>query len=107
MKQNKEVILVTGAGSGFGLATSLLLASEGYRVFGSVLTAPEGEALKKEAAERGVTIEVVRMDVTKQDQIDAAIGSIMAAAGRIDGVVQYAGLGLRGFFEDLGMDEIR
>lgn len=107
MNQNREVVLVTGAGSGFGLATSLLLASEGYRVFGSVLTAGEGDALRKEAGAHGVEIEVLRMDVTKQDQVDRAIGELMAAAGRVDAVVQYAGLGLRGFFEDLEMDEIR
>lgn len=107
MAQDKEVVLVTGAGSGFGLATTLLLASSGYRVFGSVLTVAEGDTLKNEAAARGVGVEVLRMDVTKQDQIDGAIEALMAAAGRIDAVVQYAGMGLRGFFEDLGMDEIR
>lgn len=107
MSEHKEIVLVTGAGSGFGLATTLLLASSGYRVFGSVLNAAEADGLRREAAARGVSVEILQMDVTHQDQIDAAVAALMAAAGRIDAVVQYAGLGLRGFFEDLEMDEIR
>jgi len=64
MSENKEVVLVTGAGSGFGLATTLLLASSGYRVFGSVFNAAEADGLRKQAEARGVTVDVLRLDVT-------------------------------------------
>ncbi len=103
----QKIALVTGAGSGFGLETALLLAGRNYRVFGSVLTEAEGAALRAAAASRSVNIEVLSMDVTRQDQVKAAVESLIAMAGRIDCVVQFAGMGLRGFFEDLTLDEIR
>jgi NAD(P)-dependent dehydrogenase (short-subunit alcohol dehydrogenase family) len=47
------------------------------------------------------------MDVTRRADIDRGVAAIVQEAGRIDGVVHFAGMGLRGFFEDLGIDEIR
>lgn len=107
MAEDKEIVLVTGAGSGFGLEAAMLLASRNYRVFGSVLTDKEGEALRAEAGRRGLSVEVLQMDVTKPEQVDRAVKSLIAAAGRVDSVVQFAGMGLRGFFEDLDLDEIK
>lgn len=107
MADDKEIVLVTGAGSGFGLEAAMLLASRNYRVFGSVLTDKEGEALRAEAGRRGLSVEVLQMDVTKPEQVDRVVKSLIAAAGRVDSVVQFAGMGLRGFFEDLDLDEIK
>jgi NAD(P)-dependent dehydrogenase (short-subunit alcohol dehydrogenase family) len=102
-----DTILVTGAGSGMGLGSALHLASRGFRVFGTVLSEREATALGEAADAKGVTIGIVPMDVTKSDQIKAGVAQVVSEVGRIDGVVHFAGLGLRGFFEDLGMDEIR
>lgn len=101
--ETPEVILVTGAGSGMGYETSLHLARSGYRVYGSVFSESEREALTRGAAERGVTLDVVRMDVTQPDQVK----TIVAGIPRIDGLVHFAGSGLRGCVEDLSIDEVR
>ena len=103
MPGNPETLLVTGAGSGMGMESALFLAGKGFRVFGSVFSESEDAALAKAAQERNVTIERVRMDVTKREQVDAVVEKI----GRIDALLHFAGSGLRGCVEDLGVDEVK
>ena len=107
MNPEQTVVWVTGAGSGLGLESALLLASRGFRVFGSVFTDGDNATLRKSAAERGVSVEILRTDVTSEQQIQGSLDCILSAAGRIDAVVQFAGMGLRGFIEDLSLEEIR
>ncbi len=101
-----DVVLVTGAGSGLGLASAVSLASRGYRVFGAVYETAQEHAL--EVAVKGAgPVRAVRMDITKRAEVDRCVQTVVAEAGRIDGVVHLAGVGLRGFFEDLTLDEVR
>jgi NAD(P)-dependent dehydrogenase (short-subunit alcohol dehydrogenase family) len=101
------VILMTGAGSGLGLETALHLAARGARVYGGVLTGGESLALTAAADARGATVMPLRFDVREPGQVREAVDAVLSSAGRIDAVVQFAGMGLRGFFEDLSLDEIR
>jgi NAD(P)-dependent dehydrogenase (short-subunit alcohol dehydrogenase family) len=107
VNDRRQIVLVTGAGSGLGMESALLLASRGYQVYGSVLNSSEREAAEKEAARHNVHIAFLQMDVTKETEVREAVRSMVAEAGTIDAVVQFAGMGLRGFFEDLALDEIR
>ena len=102
-----DSVLVTGAGSGLGLECALHLAAAGYRVSGSVLDDREAAALEAQARLRGLRLRVLRMDVTRPEEVAAAVAGAAAEAGRIDALVHFAGLGLRGFFEDLALEEIR
>jgi len=104
---DSEILLITGAGSGMGQECALFLASHGYRVFGAVLNSAEELALRNEAGQRGVRVETILMDVTKPDDVQRGVASVLAQVSRIDGLIQFAGLGLRGFFEDLALDEVR
>jgi len=106
-QDRKQVVLVTGAGSGLGFETTLFLAGKGYAVWGSVLNAAEAAALAEGAERRQVPVRVLQMDVTQQHEIDAAVRVLLEKAGRIDGLVQFAGIGLSGFFEDLRLEEVR
>jgi NAD(P)-dependent dehydrogenase (short-subunit alcohol dehydrogenase family) len=106
-QDRKQVVLVTGAGSGLGFETTLYLAGKGYAVWGSVLNAAEAAALAEGAERRQVPVRVLHMDVTQQHEIDAAVRVLLEKAGRIDGLVQFAGIGLSGFFEDLSLEEVR
>ncbi len=101
-----KITLVTGAGSGMGMETALHLAALGHRVYGSVCTETEQMSLAAAARARNVTLEILRFDVTREDQVRPAIDSMLAATGRIDALVQFVGIGLRGFFEDLDISEI-
>lgn len=102
-----DTILITGAGSGLGLECALHLAEQGYRVFGSVLSDAEANVLRGQAQTRNVGIELVKMDVTDDQQVRSCVQRILHEVGRLDGLVHFAGLGLRGFFEDLSLSEIR
>ena len=107
MAEDRQTLLITGAGSGLGLECALFLAQRNYRVFGAFLTEAEGDTLRRQAAQRNTSVCGVRMDVTDRQDIDAVVADLLAQTGRLDGLVHFAGLGLRGFFEDLSLDEIR
>jgi NAD(P)-dependent dehydrogenase (short-subunit alcohol dehydrogenase family) len=104
---DRPVALITGAGSGLGMETALFLAARNFRVYGTALTEAEQQDLLDEAARRQTQVSALRMDVTRRPDIDRAVETIVREAGRIDAVVHFAGMGLRGFFEDLSMQEIR
>lgn len=100
-----EVVLLTGAGSGLGLATATLLARNGYKVWGTALNEAESAAIIAAAGTQA--LRPVPMDVTRPESVHAAVHHVLDNEQRIDAVVQFAGLGLRGFFEDLTLEEIR
>ena len=96
-----------------GLASALFLSARNFRVYGTVFNDAEEQYQQEQAARLGLSrdrqeaVTPLRMDVTRRADIDRGVAAIVQEAGRIDGVVHFAGMGLRGFFEDLGMDEIR
>jgi NAD(P)-dependent dehydrogenase (short-subunit alcohol dehydrogenase family) len=106
-KTGRGTLWITGAGSGLGMESALYLASRGFRVFGSVLTDAEADDLRSAAEERQVSLDILHADVTRPYEIECAVERIVEEAGTIDGLIQFAGMGLRGFFEDLSLDEIR
>jgi NAD(P)-dependent dehydrogenase (short-subunit alcohol dehydrogenase family) len=103
---NKSV-LITGAGTGIGLATALHLADHGFRVYASVPDLSQQEGADVAAAERGVSLQVMQLDVTDHQSIQSAVDTIIEESGGIYGLVNNAGIALRGYFEDLSEEEIR
>ncbi len=59
-----RTVVTTGANSGIGLATVLELARRGFRSVGTVRSAEKGEIVAKAAAEAGVDVQTVLLDVT-------------------------------------------
>jgi len=92
----KEVILITGASSGFGALTARALARAGHTVYASMLntanlnTAEVG-AVNKFAIEHEVDLRAIELDVTSQTSVQAAIAMVIEEQGRIDIVIQNAG----------------
>ena len=101
------VVLITGSSTGFGKLAALEFARRGDTVFASMRTTSKGDALVAAAAAEKLTVQVVELDVTKQALVDAAIGDVMAQAGRIDVLVNNAGLGIHGPIEECDDDEIQ
>ena len=94
-------VLITGARSGMGLATALMLAENGYRVFAGV----RGDSAElDEARARGLDITPVMLDVQDTASIRAAVAQVVDQAGGTDVLVNNAGFGLLATVED-GTDE--
>ena len=94
-------VLITGARSGMGLATALLLAENGCRVFAGV----RGDSAELDSARaRGLDITPVMLDVQDTASIHAAVAQVVDQAGGIDVLVNNAGFGLLATVED-GTDE--
>jgi NADP-dependent 3-hydroxy acid dehydrogenase YdfG len=91
---NLGVALVTGASSGIGLATAKALQSAGFRVFGTS---------RRAAVERSNGITMLTCDVTDDASVAKLIDDVMAAAGRVDLLVNNAGMGLLGGAEESSM----
>jgi NAD(P)-dependent dehydrogenase (short-subunit alcohol dehydrogenase family) len=88
-----RVVVVTGASKGIGRELTILLAETGAVVVPTVRTDADAASLIAEARSRGLTVHPQRLDVRDVASINAAISRILAAHGRIDVLVNNAGLG--------------
>ncbi|MDD4316063.1 MAG: SDR family NAD(P)-dependent oxidoreductase [Clostridia bacterium] len=84
----EKIAVISGASSGIGKETALLLAKSGYRVFGLNRTASDISG-----------VEFVKTDITDNESIKSAIAYIAAKVGRIDLLVNNAGMGISGSIE--------
>ena len=92
----KQVIVVTGASSGFGKLTAHELAKAGHVVYAGMRettsrNASQVDAAKKFAAENRVDLRTIELDVASEESVDAAIQHIVSENGRLDVVVHNAG----------------
>lgn len=89
MQLKDKVFLVTGAGSGLGAAVARMVVAHGGKVVALDVAAEAGEAL---ARELGDAARFVRTDVTSEEDGRAAVAAAREAFGRIDGLVNCAGV---------------
>ncbi|HMJ75686.1 MAG TPA: SDR family NAD(P)-dependent oxidoreductase [Iamia sp.] len=99
------VALVTGASSGIGEATAVALAAEGATVVVAARRTDRLEALVERVGSDGGTAVALALDVTDQAAVVAAVERVMADHGRLDTVVNNAGVMLNGPIENAPMDE--
>lgn len=91
-KMAGKVAIVTGAGSGIGKASAILLAAEGARVALLEVTADTAEATKREIEKTGGEALAITCDVSHPESVQAAIRQVEEAWGRIDAVFANAGI---------------
>ena len=91
-------MLVTGASHGIGLATARLLAAHGYQVFGTS---------RKPAREDLGSVVMLPLDVTSDESARSCVADVLERAGRIDVLVNNAGVGLLGAAEEIPVDQAR
>jgi NAD(P)-dependent dehydrogenase (short-subunit alcohol dehydrogenase family) len=103
----QDAVLVTGAGTGIGLETALELAAAGFRVFATIRNSEQRAELEAAATERGVELAILTLDLTDRASIEQAIATVVEQAGGVFGLVNNAGVGLRGSLEDCTEEEIR
>lgn len=95
-----RTVLTTGASSGIGLATAIEVARRGLRSVGSVRSTTKAKVLQEAAADAGVTVEIVLLDVTDADRCAEVVRDL-----ELYGLVNNAGYALTGAIEDVGDDE--
>ena len=87
------VSVVTGANSGIGRATAVHLAAQGHEVYGTVRNPDAAGKLRAMAAEAGVEVTLVTMDIADDESVRRGLGEVLARAGRVDVLVNNAGVG--------------
>jgi NAD(P)-dependent dehydrogenase (short-subunit alcohol dehydrogenase family) len=86
------ISLVTGTSTGIGLATAVRLARDGHSVYASMRDPENAGSLRAAAEQAGVALEVVALDVVDDGSIRDAVGAILEREGRIDNLVNNAGI---------------
>lgn len=102
-----QVALITGCSSGIGYETALMLARNGYHTFATMRNVKKSNSILKTSEEENLPLKVLELDVNDVRSIERAINQVKNEAKRIDILINNAGYGLVGFFEDLSLDEIR
>ena len=92
-----RVVLITGASSGIGRATAQLLAGQGYRVFGGVRAPATTPPL--------AGVELVPLDVRDGASVKACVETVCSRAGRIDALINNAGVNLVGAVEETSIGQ--
>ncbi len=87
-----KVALVTGASSGIGRSSALALANQGAKVVGAARRLDRLQALVAEIKSRGKEALAVQMDVTKKVDIENAIAQTVKTLGRLDILLNNAGI---------------
>ncbi|MEG1564332.1 MAG: SDR family oxidoreductase [Bacteroides sp.] len=91
-----QIILITGASSGFGKSTAQMLAAQGHLVYGTS---------RKPSTDQG-KVRMLVVDVTKRASILLAIEQLLSEQGRIDVLINNAGMGIAGALELATEEEI-
>ncbi|CDM60575.1 MULTISPECIES: oxidoreductase [Rhizobium] len=97
-KTNLGVALVTGASTGIGYATAAVLQNAGFRVFGTS---------RRLSAQRSDGVFMLTCDVTDDTSVAKLVDDVLAEAGRIDLLVNNAGMGLLGGAEESSMTQAK
>lgn len=105
-----KTVLITGSSTGFGRDTAETLARSGYHVFASMRAAgsknrEHAESLRRLAAAESLNVDIIDLDVTSVDSVEHAVRSVLEKAGRIDVLVNNAGIAAAGVSEAFTLEQ--
>lgn len=108
MSEAKKNVVITGSSSGFGLTAVKDFADKGYQVF-ATMRGPEDKnaAVKAELEAYSNFIHVIDMDVTSDESVKAAMASVLDKAGKIDILINNAGVMYLGITEAFSIAQAR
>mgnify|MGYP000226713887 CR=1 FL=1 len=103
---NGQVVLLTGASSGIGKATAMLLMEKGFHVYGTSRKASGGSGSEPVfRSTSGGFVEMIPLDVTSEESAENAVHTVLEREGRIDVLISNAGMGIAGAIEDTSAEE--
>jgi NAD(P)-dependent dehydrogenase (short-subunit alcohol dehydrogenase family) len=100
-------VLITGCSTGIGFAAALELARNHHDVFASMRDPGRSPQLGALAKQEGLPLRVLRLDVDSDESVQGAVQQVLSAQGRIDALVNNAGIAELGAVEDLPLDVFR
>jgi len=86
-----KIAVVTGSSSGIGYETALALARDGFYTFATMRNTSKASEIQEAAKKEKLKIDVIELDVEKEESIKSAIGKILSEKNRIDVLVNNAG----------------
>ena len=105
MNVKGKTILITGAAGGLGSAMARKLGENGARVFILDMDERQGEQVASQLREEGIEAHFRRMDVTSEEDWAAAVDEAVKASGRVDVLVNNAGINIRKPVEEMTIEE--
>lgn len=106
-EEQGKVAIVTGSSSGIGYATSLLLARNRFHTYATMRNTEKSADIQEIANKEKLPLQVIQLDVNDDASIRNSIKRIERENERIDVLINNAGYGLVGAFEDLSVEEIK
>jgi NAD(P)-dependent dehydrogenase (short-subunit alcohol dehydrogenase family) len=112
MFDEQMIVLVTGSSSGFGELIARTLAGAGHHVFASMRgvgsrNAEAAARLEAWAGQNAANLEAIEMDVSSTESVNSAVATILERAGRIDVVVNNAGIAAGGPIEAFDIEQMQ
>src|ERR1039457_2736124 len=105
--ETMSVILITGASTGIGLATAVTLGRAGHDVQATMRNPARSPELAEIATKEKLSVTVHAMDVDDDASVKNGVAQILKQRGRIDALVNNAGIGMMGPIEEMPLEEFR
>lgn len=101
-----KVILITGTSTGLGISIAVQAAQAGHKVYATMRNLEKRAALEAAVDKSGFALNIMQLDVQNTTSVNAAVAKIMAAEGRIDVLINNAGVGFVRSTEQASEDDI-
>ena len=102
-----KIAVVTGSSSGIGYETALALARDGFYTFATMRNTSKASEIQEAAKKEKLKIDVIELDVDKEESIKSAIDKIISEKNRVDVLVNNAGYMVFGCVEDVPLNDFR
>ncbi len=103
----EKIAVVTGSSSGIGFETALALARDGYYTYATMRDTKKSSAILELAKKENLKIEVLELDVDREETIKSSISKVVHDKKRLDVLVNNAGYFLVGCLEDLTVKDVK
>ena len=103
----EKIAVVTGSSSGIGYETALALARDGFHTYATMRNTSKASEIQEAAKKEKLKIDVIELDVDKEESIKSAINKIISEKNRVDVLVNNAGYMVFGCVEDVPLNDFR
>ncbi|HEY5464486.1 MAG TPA: SDR family oxidoreductase [Hanamia sp.] len=98
-------IIITGTSTGIGFATAVLLAKNKHTVFATMRNPSQNTRLQDLADKKNLPIIILPLDVTKDSSVKNAVAQVLEYTGKIDVLINNAGIGTMGAVEEVSIEK--